>query len=113
MSGIVGTSHSKSKVIGRSLDTAKAWINFNGTGTPSIRSSFNVSTLSDYEPGQIGVNFISPMKDSNYAVCVLWGHMYGGNQACFDRTTSTFKAVTSSSSSYADSNEVSAIVFGN
>ena len=53
------------------------------------------------------------MKDSNYAVCVLGGHMYGGNQACFDRTTSTFKAVTSSSSSYADSNEVSAIVFGN
>tara|TARA_Y100000593_G_scaffold92014_1_gene182356 strand:- start:1378 stop:1719 length:342 start_codon:yes stop_codon:yes gene_type:complete len=113
MSGLVGTSHSKSKVIGRSLDTAKAWINFNGTGTPSIRSSFNVSTLSDYEAGQIGVNFKSPMKDSNYAVCVLGGHMYGGNAGCFDRNTSTFKAVTSSSSAYADSSEVSAIVFGN
>ena len=52
------------------------------------------------------------MKDSNYAVCVLGGHMYGGNQACNDRSTSTFKAVTSTSSGYSDSSEVSAIVFG-
>jgi hypothetical protein len=112
MSGIVGTSHSKSKVIGESQDTAKAWVNFNGTGTPAIRDSFNVSSLTDHETGQIGVNFLNAMSNSNYAVVVLGGSMYGGNAACNDPSTTTFKAITSSSSAYVDSAQVSAIVFG-
>lgn len=92
--------------------TCKAWVNFNGTGTVAIRDSFNVSSLTDHETGQIGVNFLNAMSNSNYAVVVLGGSMYGGNAACFDPSTTTFKAVTSSSSAYIDSAQVSAIVFG-
>ena len=92
--------------------TAKAWVNFNGTGTPAIRDSFKVSSLTDHETGQIGVNFLNAMSNSNYAVVVLGGSMYGGNSACFDPSTTSFKAITSSSSAYVDSAQVSAIVFG-
>jgi hypothetical protein len=70
MSGLVGTSHTKSKVIGRSLDTAKAWVNFNGTGTVAIRSSFNVSTITDHSTGTYSVNFINSMPNANYSATI-------------------------------------------
>ena len=31
---------------------AKAWVNFNGTGTVAIRDSFNVSSITDVGTGQ-------------------------------------------------------------
>jgi hypothetical protein len=65
MSGIIGTSHSKSKVIGRSKDTATIWISFNG-GTFGIKDSFNVSSITDNGVGQYSVNFAITMKDTNY-----------------------------------------------
>ena len=92
--------------------TCKAWVNFNGTGTVAIRDSFNVSSLTDHETGQIGVNFTTAMSNSTYVVSVMGGAMYGGNAACFDRSTTTFKAVTSSGTAYVDSAEVDVLVFG-
>lgn len=47
--------------------TAKAWVNFNGTGTPSIRSSGNVSSITDNGLGDYSVNFAVAMPDINYA----------------------------------------------
>lgn len=70
MSGVIGTSHTKSKVIGRSKDTAKAWVNFNGTGTVAIRSSFNVSTITDHGTGEYTVLFINNMANANYSATV-------------------------------------------
>ena len=52
---------------------AKAWVNFNGTtGTlnssdVTIRSSFNVSSVTDYGTGNYGVNFTTAFSDANYA----------------------------------------------
>ena len=66
MSGIIGTSHSKSRVIGRSQDTAKAWCNFNGQSTPAIRDSFNCSSITDVNTGRYEVNYIEPMKSQNH-----------------------------------------------
>ena len=99
---------------------AKAWVNFDGTHGTSpytianggIRDSFNVSSLTDHETGQIGVNFTTAMSNSTYVVSVMGGAMYGGNSACFDRSQTTFKAVTSSASSYVDANELDVLVFG-
>ena len=68
MSGIVGTSKSKSGVIGRSQDTAKAWVNLDGTGTPHTNQSFNVSTIGDTPSGIFTVNFINPMSSTTYCV---------------------------------------------
>ncbi len=46
---------------------AKAWVNFNGTGTVAIRASFNVSSITDNGAGNYTVNFTNAMADANYA----------------------------------------------
>lgn len=48
--------------------SAKAWVNFNGTGTVAIRAAFNVSSVTDNGTGDYTVNFINAMPDANYAV---------------------------------------------
>ena len=56
-----------------SLDTSyvvngstKAWINFDGTGTISIRDSFSVSSIDDDGTGLYGYNLSNAMSDANY-----------------------------------------------
>lgn len=55
--------------------TAKAWVNFNGTGTVAIRASGNVSSITDNGTGNYTVNFTTAMVDANYAVST------GGNRS--------------------------------
>lgn len=45
----------------------RAWVNFNGTGTVAIRSSFNVTSITDNNTGDYTVNFTTAMADANYA----------------------------------------------
>jgi hypothetical protein len=46
----------------------RAWVNFNGTGTPAIRASANVTSLTDNGTGDYTVNLTTAMPDANYAV---------------------------------------------
>jgi hypothetical protein len=46
----------------------RAWVNFNGTGTPARRGNGNVSSIIDYGTGDYGVVFTTNMPDTNYAV---------------------------------------------
>ncbi len=48
----------------------KAWVNFDGTGTPSIRASYNVSSITDNGTGDYTVNFTSALADANYCANV-------------------------------------------
>ena len=48
--------------------TAKAWVNFNGTGTVAIRRAFNVSSVSDLGTGTFQANMTTALEDANYAV---------------------------------------------
>jgi hypothetical protein len=48
--------------------SAKAWVNFNGTGTVAIRASFNVTSITDNGTGNYTINFTSALADANYAV---------------------------------------------
>ena len=52
--------------------SAKAWVNFNGTGTVSIRDSLNIGSLTDNGTGDYNVNFSANMANSNY--CAVLGH---------------------------------------
>lgn len=45
----------------------RAWVNFNGTGTPAIRASGNVSSITDVSTGVFTINFTNAMPDTNYA----------------------------------------------
>ena len=49
------------------LYAARAWVNFNGTGTVAIRASGNVSSITDNGTGNYTVNFTTAMPDANYA----------------------------------------------
>ena len=56
------------------LYAARAWVNFNGTGTVAIRESGNVSSITDNGTGDYTVNFTTAMPDINYcAVCSTSG----------------------------------------
>ena len=48
--------------------TAKAWVNFDGTGSPAIRASGNVTSITDEATGVYTVNFTNAMPDTDYAV---------------------------------------------
>jgi len=58
--GVLATQNGMSGV-------AKAWVNFNGTGTVAIRSSFNVSSITDNGTGNYTINFTTAMPNTNYA----------------------------------------------
>ena len=45
----------------------RAWVNFNGTGTVSIRASGNVSSITDSGTGKYRANFTNSMPDAYYA----------------------------------------------
>jgi hypothetical protein len=47
---------------------ARAWVNFNGTGTVAIRASLNVSSITDNGTGDYTVNFTTALADANYSV---------------------------------------------
>jgi len=51
--------------------TAKAWVNFNGEGTVTIRGSGNVSSITDNGTGYYTINFTNAMEDTNYAVAAM------------------------------------------
>ena len=46
--------------------SARAWINFNGQGTISIRNSANISSITDYGTGNYGISFTTAMPDNTY-----------------------------------------------
>jgi hypothetical protein len=58
------------------LYAARAWVNFNGTGTVAIRASGNVSSITDNGTGDYTVNFTTAMSDANYAFSISAGR-YG------------------------------------
>jgi hypothetical protein len=80
--------------------SAKAWVNFNGTGTVAIRASFNVSSITDNGTGDYTVNFTTAMTDANYSAFISGNKgaantgqwMYTGNGA--DPTTTTLRLLT-------------------
>jgi len=57
----------------------RAWVNFNGQGTPAIRASGNVSSITDNGVGNYTVNFATAMPDTNYAVVVGSGNNVAAN----------------------------------
>jgi hypothetical protein len=77
---------------------AKAWVNFNGTGTVAIRASFNVSSITDNGVGDYTVNFTTAMVDANYCVTGM-GHSITGTyvrniQVKDTPTTSAVRVIT-------------------
>jgi hypothetical protein len=101
---------------------AKAWVNFDGTGTVAIRTSYNVSSITDDGTGKYDVNFSTAMPDNDYSV-VSDGRYNTGDSAGSSVVTVRREALTTSkfgvrganvaTEAFNDFEMVSAIVFGN
>ena len=78
---------------------AKAWVNFNGTGTVAIRDDFNVSSITDVVAGIYTINFESPMTDTDYSAAGIcssttqMGTIWDGG-ADYTRTSSAYQFAT-------------------
>ena len=53
---------------GAGLYPARAWVNFNGTGTVAIRADGNVSSITDNTTGDYTVTLTTSMSGANYAM---------------------------------------------
>lgn len=97
--------------------SAKAWVNFNGTGTVAIRASFNVSSITDNGVGQYTINLTNAMPNANFAVgacsyvtssTAQTGPWWNGNA----NTTSSFQIINySTTGAYYDEAFMSAYIF--
>ncbi len=56
---------------------SRAWVNFNGTGTVSIRADGNVSSITDNGTGIYTVNFSSGMPSASYSAGGATGYTSG------------------------------------
>jgi hypothetical protein len=60
----------------------KAWVNFDASsGTPSIRGSFNVSSVTTVGTGDFTVNYTTAMPNANYCVTGCIGNSSAGANA--------------------------------
>jgi hypothetical protein len=76
---------------------ARAWVNFNGTGTVAIRASGNVTSITDSGTGDYIVNFTTAMPDANYSTVMSAGRNGTGSGGYLtlpsDKTAQTASAV--------------------
>jgi hypothetical protein len=80
--------------------SARAWVNFNGTGAVAIRASGNVTSITDNGTGDYTVNFTTAMQDANYSVAAgidqsntITSKVQNGTQM-FNFTTGSFTILT-------------------
>ena len=99
--------------------SARAWVNFDGTGTVAIRASGNVSSITDNGTGDYTVNFSTAMVDANYAAseyhasATLVSTLYNGTRAAgsFRFSTTGWNNAASSNGTQADFPEVYVAIF--
>jgi hypothetical protein len=75
-------------------NNVKAWVNFNGTGTVSIRGSMNVSSITDNGTGDYTINFTTSMTDTNYAP-ISSGQLDNTPSPAGDVITGSYRSTTS------------------
>ena len=57
---------------------AQAWVNFNGTGTPAIRASLSVTSITDNGTGNYAINLTNSMGSTSYAPVL--GHGFASDE---------------------------------
>jgi hypothetical protein len=96
---------------------AKAWVNFNGTGTVAIRDSYNVSSITDNGTGKYTVNFETAMPDANYSFTATAGLNGGANTLAAQTESPTVNGVTfnvrTTSNTVFDADYCNATIHGN
>jgi hypothetical protein len=94
----------------------RAWVNFNGTGTPAIRASGNVSSITDNGTGAYTVNFATTLPDANFSCAFSCAFAADGNDYATGGSTKTTTTcdvyvVNSGNGNRYDSSSVTAVIF--
>ena len=100
---------------GLSAYTAKAWVNLNGTGTPAIRSSHNISSVTDNGTGDYIPVFAVAMSNANYAAVANGGavnNWRGTETTVITISTANFRIYHVEDNTTYDPDFITAIVFG-
>jgi hypothetical protein len=101
---------------------ALAWVNFNGTTSPgTIRSSYNVGSVTKNGTGDYTVNFTTALSDANYSVAGSCSPNSTGSSGrslnapkSAAPTTSAIRISTASAANMLEDQEyVSVSIFGN
>ena len=66
---------------------AAAWVNFNGTGTPAARDSFNHSSITDHGTANYTNTVSSALGNANYVVTAMSQDTSVGDVIAFDSGT--------------------------
>jgi hypothetical protein len=86
--------------------SAKAWANINGSAV-TIRSSYNVSSVTRGSTGQYVINFTNAFANTDYCVTAGFSSNNGTNVGesiqAFPQTTSSVFVTTGTSTSYVNS----------
>ena len=118
------SGNNSSTPAGIASGTAKAWVNFNGTGTVAIRTNFNVSSITDNATGDYTVNFATAMANANYCVSGTAADLRSGTsyrwivrgsaqRSNFAQTTSSARfQVAYSSDNIEDAEQIALVVHG-
>jgi len=100
---------------------AKAWVNFDGTGTVAIRESYNVSSITDDGTGRYTINFSTALATADFCFSGTAGNNASTSQSGRDiqnagtRTTTSLPMSVSylSPGTYQDDSYIGIMVFGN
>ncbi len=100
---------------------AKAWVNFDGTGTVAIRESYNVSSITDTATGRYTLNFSTALATADFCYAGTAGNNTSTSQTGRDiqndgaRTTTSLSMALSYNApgTYRDDSYIGIMVFGN
>ena len=123
LKNIIVNSDADGVIVGTSginpVRLAKSWVNFTGSGTPSINASYNVSSITDTDTGRYTVNFSTALADANYCFAGSAGNngaTTNGRDVSLDGTRTTSGVairVSYNDSSTQDDAYIGVMVFGN
>lgn len=89
----------------------KAWVEFDGTGTVSIKASYNIDSITDNSTGDYTVNWDTDFSGADYACVVSSDNFYRRTLASL--TTNQVRILTyNSSQNVTDDAQISVIACG-
>jgi hypothetical protein len=91
----------------------RAWVNFDGTGTPAIRASFNVSSITDNGTGDYAANITNALPNANYCP-VASGKVSGGPVVVAAANTASIcivRCFTSTTGAFVDADQCTVAIF--
>jgi hypothetical protein len=98
--------------------SAKAWVNFNGSGTVAIRNSFNVSSITDNGTGTYTINFTNAMRNADYCFSgtstydTTWGSLVFPDNSLTNTTTQLAFRVAATNYTLIDALRITVIING-